>query len=197
MLVFPEFGSNIVTLVGIDPGTTMLGYGVLAYDASTLDIVYTEATSFNSERMIISDCLISYTHTDRMARIDAQYRNLVRLFKYHRPFEIACESPFFNRQRPAAFGALVEILSAINMAAMDYDGLTSFIPYPPSVIKKSVGAGAFCDKDEIKARMLQIKDLNFRGPYPLENVDEHALDALATAVCHYKQLTGRNLVCSL
>jgi Holliday junction resolvasome RuvABC endonuclease subunit len=58
---------------------------------------------------------------------------------------------------------------------------------PPSV-KKAVGATSHAKKDEVKAALARLPDLNYNGPVPLEMLDEHSIDALAVAYCRLKIL---------
>ena len=190
MLCWPEGGSSVITLAGIDPGTTNLGFAVLGYDARTKEILFTEAMSFNSEKMSLSDDYVAQTHTERTVRIQAQRLNLIRVFKYYKPSSISCESPFYNRLRPSAYGPLVEVLSAINTATIEFDPYVQFTLYPPSIIKKNLGGSAYADKVSVKAQILLIHGLMYRGHIPIDCLDEHAIDALATVYCHYKQTVG-------
>ena len=188
MLVYPENASRIVTIVGIDPGTVSLGLSAMRYDAATLKLVSVEGLTFNSEKMLAEDPVLSETHSERMSKIRAQYLNLVNMFRYYRPSFIVAESPFYNSLRPAAYGALMEVLAAIKSAAADYDNMVPFITYPPSTIKIALGAGAWAKKEEIRTRMLNMTSLPFIGPYPLDTLDEHAIDAIAVCNCHYKTI---------
>lgn len=178
-------GDEIGTIVGIDPGTNMLGFAVLRFDFKTLEILSVQGESFKSERMIEEDCLIAHSHNERIAKIYAQRDNLVQQLNHYRPFVVACENPFINRFRPNAYGPLVEILFAIRTAVIEYSKFVDFVTYEPSVIKKSVGAGAVCGKEEVKTAILLNKELSPNEFTSLEHLDEHALDAVGVAYTHF------------
>lgn len=184
-LILPDHHRGMVgTICGIDPGTNMLGFAALEVDLKTLEVVGVTAQSFKSEAMIDRDTFIPLTHNERIAKILAQQNNLIQQFRFYKPFVIACENPFINRLRPAAYGPLVEIVFAIRMAAIEYSSYTKFLTYEPSTVKKTVGAGAICGKEEIKFVICNNPELSPNAFTNLSNLDEHAIDALAVAYTH-------------
>ena len=184
-IVYPNSpNATIGCIAGIDPGTNMLGFATLQFDLKTLAILSVQATSFKSDRMIDEDDILSITHSERTAKIIAQKNNLVQYFRFYRPNIVACENPFINRLRPNAFGPLVEVVFAVRTAVYEYDPNVKFLTYEPSVIKKSVGANGIAGKDAVKQAILSLDELN---PSPLTNLndlDEHALDAVGVAYTH-------------
>lgn len=191
MLVFPESLTTIIKIVAIDPGTRMLGVAILSLDVATMKIVATEAMTFNSEKMLTLDEVVEETYSERMAKILAQKKNLIKIFNYYNPAYICCESPFFNRLQPSAYGPLMEILTAIQMAGIEFNPLVKFTLYPPSVVKKSLGGSHIADKTSIRDQLLLRNDLCFKGTYSLDKLDEHSLDAIAVGLCHYEILKKR------
>lgn len=184
-LTYPVHGSNHVCIVGIDPGTTNLGFAALEFDIQTLQIHRLYATSFKSQQMVGLDGIIRLSHSERIEKIYAQKDNLVNHFRYFHPSFICCESPFYNRFRPSAYGPLVEILFAIRTAAIEYDPIVKFFTYAPSVIKKAVGAGAISGKDAVKAAILGNAELATAFTEgDLAGLDEHAIDAIGVAYTH-------------
>jgi Holliday junction resolvasome RuvABC endonuclease subunit len=178
---------DIGTICGIDPGSNMLGLGIIRFNLRTLDIVSVQGMSFKSEPMMEDDDLISITQLERTSKINAQQHNLVQYLSFFQPFVVICENPFINRFRPNAFAPLVEVVYAIRTAVRDYNPVVKFITYEPSVIKKAVGAGAIAGKEAVKAAILSNTELN---PNPLTNLsdlDEHALDAIAAAYTHLQR----------
>lgn len=175
---------DIGTICGVDPGTNLLGLGIIRFNLRTLDIVSVQGMSFKSEPMLDDDNLVAMSHIERTSKIIAQKDNLVTYLSFFKPFVVVCESPFFNRVRPNAFAPLVESITTIRMAVIEYNPIVKFITYEPSIIKKTVGAGPFANKDAMKATILKNTELN---PHPftsLQDLDEHALDAIAVAYTH-------------
>jgi len=155
------------------------------FDNNTLEILSSEAISYNAERMVSDDLMVATTHSERTAKILAHKQNLSRILNRYQPSVVCCESPFYNRLRPAAFGALTEILASINAAVLEYSPYVSLILYPPSTIKKALGGSAFADKLAVKEQMLARAGIfKLNGPYTLNQLDEHAIDALAACYCY-------------
>lgn len=178
---------EIGTICGIDPGSNMLGLGVIRFNLRTLDIVSVQGMSFKSEPMMDNDDLISITHLERTSKIIAQKNNLVQYFSFFQPFVVACENPFINRFRPNAFAPLVEVVFAVRAAVTEYNPIIKFVTYEPSVIKKAVGAGAIAGKDAVKAAILSNSELNPNPFTNLSDLDEHALDAIGAAYTHLQR----------
>lgn len=189
MLVSPDYVSNIVRVIGIDPGCTNLGLAIMEFDCSTLLPVRSEAMSFNAERMMDTDTSVLEIHSERAAKVLSHKQNISRILLAYNPAVVCCESPFYNRMRPGAYGALMEILSSITNAVIEYNTYTPFILYPPSIIKKSLGGSAFADKGLVRDQMLKLGDyFKLDGPYRLDQIDEHALDALAACYCYLENI---------
>lgn len=184
-ILYPEVKDReIGTICGIDPGTNMLGFATLRFNLKTLEVVSVQADSFKSDHMVQDDDLLTITQLERTAKIIAQKDNLVQQFRFYRPNVIICENPFINRFRPNAFGPLVEIVFAIRTAVFEYNPVVKFLTYPPSIIKKCVGAGAIAGKDAVKQAILSIEELNPCALTDLSGLDEHALDAIGAAYTH-------------
>lgn len=189
MLIYPQSSnSEVGTIVGIDPGTNLLGFSILRFDLRNLEVISVEADTFKSERMIEEDDLITITHNERIAKLYAQKNNLLQLFNSVQPNWIACEHPFMNRFRPNAFGPLMECLFAIRTAAIEYSQIVKFFTYPPSIIKKAVGAGAHTGKDPVKEAVLANKELSPNEFTHLGHLDNNAIDAIAIAYTHLKEI---------
>ena len=155
-LVFPDNGSVCACVCGIDPGTNRLGLAAMDFNMATVSIQSIEAETFRSELLLETDDLILEAHSERTSKIYAQKDNLVRQFRFYRPYAVCCESPFYNRLRPSAYGPLMEILFAIRMACIEYDRTVKLFFYEPSVIKKAVGAHAIGSKDAVKQYAISL-----------------------------------------
>jgi Holliday junction resolvasome RuvABC endonuclease subunit len=187
MLVIPEGASPIGCIVGIDPGSETLGMGALRVDVVKLEIIESTAFTFVGSKLA-KDTWFGDTHGARAERIAAHEDNLVEIFEYYRPNLVASESPFYSQFRPQAYGALTETVDAIRSALWRYDCWLSLFMIDPPSVKKAVGATSHAKKDEVKAALMRLPDLNYNGPVALEMLDEHSIDALAVAYCRLKIL---------
>ncbi len=152
-------------ILGIDPGTTLMGYGLLSCKgkkASYLD-------------MGVID-LRKTTHPyQKLSKI---YEQTLALIDCHRPDEVAIEAPFFgkNVQSMLKLGRA----QGVAIAAI----LSREIPvveYAPRKIKLAITGAGDASKEQVAgmlARMLKIKTLH-------KNLD--ATDGLAVALCHFYQ----------
>lgn len=181
-IILPGNAQQMIgTICGIDPGTNMLGFSALGFDLRTEEVASVVATSFKSESMIDEDTFIPITQNERIAKILAQKDNLVQQFRFYRPMVVVCENPFINRLRPAAYGPLTEIVFAIRTAVIEYNPYIKFLTFEPSTIKKAVGAGAVCGKEEMKYVISNNTELCPNAMSDLSLLDEHAIDAVAAA----------------
>lgn len=150
-------------ILGIDPGTTIMGFGLLAVEGNSMECIQMEELKLKPKDHHYLRLQQIFTHT--LALID----------QYH-PDEIAIEAPFFgkNVQSMLKLGRA----QGVAMAA----GLSREIPiteYSPKKIKMAITGNGNASKEQV-AKMLQsllkLKSLP-------KNLD--ATDGLAAAVCHF------------
>ncbi len=173
-------------IIGIDPGSETLGLCIMEVDIQTLQIVKTSAQTFVGSKMFEQNNWLSTIHSARTARIQAHKQNLINHFRLLNPFNIACESPFYNPRRPNAYGVLVETLTMIRHAVMEYDPWLQLYLIDPPTVKKSIGAPGNADKAIMLNTLKTVTELNLDRP--VEFLDEHSIDAVAVAYCRLKQI---------
>ena len=152
-------------ILGIDPGTTILGYG----------IIKVKGNSFSMVEMGVLHLSKLGDHSLKLKKI---FENTLALIDEHKPDDLAIEAPFFgkNVQSMLKLGRA----QGVAMAA----GLFRTIPifeYSPKKIKQSITGNGNASKEQV-ASMLQTL-LSFKD-IP-KNLD--ATDGLAAAVCHHFQ----------
>lgn len=155
------------TILGIDPGTTVMGYGILSYHGAKASLVDLGCVQFK-------DCK---THYEKLQKVLEIMSMLIE--RYH-PQELAIESPFFgkNVQSMLKLGRAQGVAIAAAMRA----GLT-VDEYSPLKIKMAITGSGAASKEQVAdmlRRFLQI---------PLEelHLKLDATDALAAAYCHFMQ----------
>jgi Holliday junction resolvasome RuvABC endonuclease subunit len=181
MLRLPADAGSIISVVGIDPGTTTLGTSVLWIDLNTMRIVSSFAKTFRGDRLQDGESWLGFLHGDRFSRIAAIEGALLDLFQRVRPFMIVSEAPFISMRQPQAYGALTEVMCGIMNAMLAYDPWKPLYRVDPPTVKKKVGAPGNADKNAVKQALLRLPDLNYQGETPLAMLDEHSVDALAVA----------------
>lgn len=188
MLTFPKESPTTVRFCGIDPGTNYLGLSLFEFEIITLTITSIEAMTFRSDSFVKQDDPLISSHSERIAKIYAQKNNLLNHFRRYKPCFVCCESPFYNRLRPSAYGPLVEIIAGIKTACIEYDRYMPFYLYDPSTIKITIGAKWIGGKTEMKTAMSERPELLAVLKKPLDQYDEHSIDAIAVSFTHYLYL---------
>lgn len=193
MLKLPlnEVPKDYFSIVGIDPGSDTMGISEVRVDITTMQIVQTSAWTIKGSKMANEDSWLSVMHSFRLARIRALKETLIHTFNDIDPTVITCESPFYNPRRPNAYGVLVEVLTAVRDAVIEYDIWKPLYLIDPSSIKKSVSAPGNADKNVMKTMVCKLNEqgvLKYSGKVEIQDLDEHSIDAIATAYCKYKTL---------
>lgn len=156
--------------MGIDPGTTILGYGIVLISGNKLQL-----ENFG----IIHLAKI----TDHALKLQRIFNRITELIDEYNPDEMAIEAPFFgkNVQSMLKLGRAqgVAIAAALNRSI-------PYTEYAPRKIKQSITGNGSASKEQV-AKMLQTL-LN------LKELPKHldATDGMAAAVCHHFQGAGQS-----
>ena len=152
-------------ILGIDPGTRILGYSVL----EIID---------NKPQILVLDVLYLRQIADFNLRIRKIFDSTLRIIDTFHPDHLAIEAPFFgkNVQSMLKLGRAPGVAIA---AAMSRD--LSFSEYEPTTIKQTVTGNGLASKEQVA--MILRSQMSF----PDEPRYLDATDALAVAVCHHLQ----------
>ena len=150
-------------ILGIDPGTTIMGFGLIKVVGKTMTFLQLNELDLKK-------------YDDHYLKLKLIFERTIELIDTHHPDEIAIEAPFFgkNVQSMLKLGRA----QGVAMAA----GLSREIPiteYSPKKIKMAITGNGNASKEQV-AKMLQNL-LNLKT-LP-KNLD--ATDGLAAAVCHF------------
>jgi crossover junction endodeoxyribonuclease RuvC len=154
-------------ILGIDPGTTVMGYGLLRAVNNHPSLV----------AMGVVDLRKIANHYDRLHRIFE--RTLSLIDEFH-PQELAIEAPFFgkNVQSMLKLGRG----QGVAMAAALHRNIP-ITEYAPLKIKMAITGSGSASKEQV-ADMLR-RMLNISPEEMLTRLD--ATDGLAAALCHFYQ----------
>jgi crossover junction endodeoxyribonuclease RuvC len=152
-------------ILGIDPGTLAMGYGVL------------EDTG-DQPRMIQCGVLTARSTMPLAERLHELYLGLTDLLIRFRPDEMAVEEPFVARNVRTALA--IGRAQAIAMLAAASHGIP-VATYPPAKVKQGVTDYGRGDKVQVQ-RMVCIQLGLTESPGTSD-----ATDALAVALCHLRQ----------
>ncbi|MCB9262063.1 MAG: crossover junction endodeoxyribonuclease RuvC [Flavobacteriales bacterium] len=158
-------------ILGIDPGTNIMGYGILGCTKKSFQLISMGIISLNKYD----------SHALRLKKI---FERVLSLIDSYHPDEMALEAPFYgkNVQSMLKLGRA----QGVAMAAGLHRELPIF-EYAPKRIKQSITGNGNASKEQV-ASMLQTL-LKFES-IP-QNLD--ATDGMAAAVCHFFQ-NGSNQV---
>ena len=148
-------------ILGIDPGTIVMGYGVLKIEG-------------NKPKLEAMGVLQLNKYEDHYLRLKKIFERVLALIDQYHPDELAIEAPFFgkNVQSMLKLGRAQGVAMA---AALERE--IPIFEYAPLKIKMSITGNGNAAKEQ-EAGMLQ-RFLH------LPQLD--ATDGLAAAVCHYFQ----------
>lgn len=158
-------------VLGIDPGSRFLGYGLVALRANRAVHVGSGVVRADSKAPL----------QQRLGVIFTELQQVVNIFK---PDAVAVEGVFTHKNARSAL--ILGHARGVALLLADQAGLAVH-EYAPARVKKAVGAGGNDSKDAV-ARMVE-RLLNLSSP--LERED--AYDALAVALCHVHQLRSPRL----
>ena len=154
----------MITL-GIDPGTAVCGFGVVAMDAGNV-------------RLVDAGCIrtdADDTDAERLRRLHAALRTIVAM---HRPERIAIERLFFQRNVQTAMA--VGQARGVALLAAAEAGVPIDEPTPNEVKQAVCGNGA-ADKQQVATMVERLLGIT------LDRVPDDATDALAVAIgCAYR-----------
>lgn len=150
-------------ILGIDPGTTVMGFGVLHAQGGHVRLVEADAIRFPAE-------------DDHTLKLRAIFRHVLHIIGKHRPDELAIEAQFFgkNVQSMLKLGRAQGVAIA---AALHRD--IPVVEYAPRRVKQSITGRGAATKEQVAAMLSSIL-----GPQALPGSTD-ATDAVAVALCHY------------
>jgi len=152
-------------ILGLDPGTTVMGYGVILVRKPKIDLLQFGVIHLNKLE----------SHELRLKKI---FDRVLALIDDFHPDEVALEAPFFGKNVQSML-KLGRAQGVAMSAALSRE--IPIVEYAPKRVKQSVTGNGNASKEQV-AKMLMtlftIKEL----PKFLD-----ATDALAVAVCHHFQ----------
>ena len=152
-------------IIGIDPGTNVMGYGLLGVNGKKLSVIAMGVI--------------------KLSKFDDHYLRLRRIFErvtgpieQYLPADLAIEAPFFgkNVQSMLKLGRAQGVAMA---AALARD--IPIVEYAPLKIKQAITGNGAASKEQVAEMLRRILSI------PKENMPDFldATDALGAALCHY------------
>jgi crossover junction endodeoxyribonuclease RuvC len=161
-------------ILGIDPGTIVMGYGVIESEDDEIALIDFGAL-IGPERSAIGE------------RLNCLYNELLEVIQRHQPDAIAVEQPFISKNVRSAMA--IGRAQAIALLAAAGRGIPTY-EYTPTQIKQRVANYGASSKEQIQ-EMVRLQLGLSQVPEPND-----AADALAVAICHLREIHLSNLLAS-
>ena len=154
-------------ILGVDPGTRQLGYGVLEELQGQITAKDYGSLTFSSSLPI----------EERLHQVHSHLLNMIGIFS---PDEIAVEEPFLGQGSKQYVGpafVVGQAQAAVLIAAASH--AVPIFRYAPAKIKSSIADHGRASKEQVQNMVQLILGLQRDLPSSLD-----AADALAVALCH-------------
>ncbi len=153
------------TILGIDPGTVRLGYGVIKCNGQKISLVSLGTIDLSKYS----------SHQDKLKKI---FERVGSMIKQYEPSCCAIEAPFYgkNVQSMLKLGRAQGV--AITVAMLHE---IPVIEYSPKKIKLAVTGNGNASKEQVAGMLQRLLSFNDLPKY------KDATDGLAVAVCHHFQ----------
>ena len=157
------------TILGIDPGTNLLGFGVIRVGADS------------KPHFIDMGVLDLRKIVDPYTKLQCIHDKVSALCDQYSPDDLAIESPFYGKNAQVIF-KLGRAQGSAMVAAVS-KGLKVF-EYAPRKAKMAICGNGAASKEQVALMVEKTLGIDIRSKY----LD--ATDALALAMCHFYQLTS-------
>jgi len=159
-------------ILGIDPGTRSMGYGIIEANEDKITLV-----SYGA--------LNTKTRSPIGERLSFLYKAISEIIAQYQPDAVAVEQPFVSQNVKAALAIgkaqAIAILAAANRQIPVYE-------YTPAQVKQRVSNYGASSKEQIQ-EMVKLQLGLTEVPQPSD-----AADALAVALCHRQEIHLNSLL---
>jgi len=152
-------------ILGIDPGTLVMGYGLLHIKNNVLKPIGIGVVKLDKM-------------DDHALRLKKIFERTVSIIDEFKPDELAIEAPFFGKNVQSmlklgrAQGVAIAAALSKNLPITEYS---------PKKIKMSITGNGNASKEQVASMLEQVLSFKYESDY----LD--ATDALGAALCHYYQ----------
>jgi crossover junction endodeoxyribonuclease RuvC len=150
------------TVLGIDPGTLVTGYGIVTRRGTEL-------------RLVTSGTIANRSDSPMPLRLQRIYRGLQAILQQYAPDEVAIESAFYGKNVQSAL-KLGHARGVSLLAAVEENLPTA--EYSPREVKQAVVGKGNATKEQVRFMVRALLSA------PSHAMVLDASDALAVAICH-------------
>jgi crossover junction endodeoxyribonuclease RuvC len=152
-------------ILGIDPGTSITGYGIIK-------------VSGNSPELIAIGAIDLSKYDDHYIKLKHIFERTTGIIDEYHPDELAIEAPFYGKNIQSML-KLGRAQGAAIAAALSRS--LPIFEYAPRKIKMSITGQGAASKEQVASMLMNILK------FSLEEFKLDATDGLAAALCHYYQ----------
>ena len=156
-------------ILGIDPGTQLLGFGIIKVIGKKAQYVDMGVLDLRKDR-------------DAYTKLQSIYECIGQVCQSYHPTELAIESPFYGKNAQVVL-KLGRAQGAAILAAKEY-GVSSVTEYAPRKAKEAIVGNGAASKEQVQ--LMLEKTLGVK----LESRHLDATDALAIALCHHYETSS-------
>lgn len=166
--------NGAVTVIGIDPGSQVTGWGIVREISGVLHLVDCGAVRTTSLRVAGAGGTAKGELAEFSARLAHIYQELAQIVARHNPDEAAIEQVFTAKNAATALklgqarGVAVAACASCHITVSDY---------APTLVKKTLVGVGRAEKSQVAFMVGRL--LNTKAEWPLDTSD-----ALAVAICH-------------
>ena len=155
-------------ILGIDPGTSITGYGVIKTSGTVPDLIAIGSIDLSK-------------YDDHYLKLKHIFDRTLGIIDEYNPDELAIEAPFYgkNVQSMLKLGRAqgAAIAAALSRALPIFE-------YAPRKIKMSITGQGAASKEQVAAMLMNILKFN------ISEIKLDATDGLAVALCHFYQINN-------
>jgi crossover junction endodeoxyribonuclease RuvC len=148
-------------ICGIDPGLTNTGWGIITTKENAINYVASGVITTKSDLTIEK-------------RLKIIHEELAKIFNLYQPNQYAIEDIFVNSNNVSSLKLGYARGAAILTIAL---AQKEFFEYAPNLVKKAVVGRGKATKEQVQFMVNKILP-------KAKETNEHAVDALAIAICH-------------
>ncbi len=152
-------------ILGIDPGTSITGYGVIKAAGTTPELIAIGSIDLSR-------------HEDHYLKLKHIFERTVGIIDEYNPDELAIEAPFYGKNVQSML-KLGRAQGAAIAAALSRS--LPIFEYAPRKIKMSITGQGAASKEQVAAMLMNILK------FSLQEIKLDATDGLAAALCHFYQ----------
>jgi crossover junction endodeoxyribonuclease RuvC len=152
-------------IMGIDPGTTVMGYGIIS-------------TSGQAVKLVVLGVLALHKYEDHYVKMQRIFERVTQLIDEYKPNEMAIEAPFYGKNVQSMLKLGRAQGTAIAAALARQIPITEYAPRKIKLAITGQGAASKEQVAKILQNLLKIQEL----PTDLDSTD-----GLAAAMCHFFQ----------